>query len=166
MSDKIINNIDNFRVKSISYSEKGTIFVIFIFCSYIFSLILKNMSNDVRKYRFLGIFDTCIVVYNWSISLDNLFGQNRIQEGKTLFSLSPLLAYFPTNLRKLSKNLKMIRGWELIVQYSKPDNLLGGVRFIMGLLSHLLLLIVFQNNNLLFSSMASLYNLCLLIVTK
>ena len=37
------------------------------------------MSTNVRKFRFLVIFDTCDVVYNWLISLlppialDNLF---------------------------------------------------------------------------------------------
>ena len=35
------------------------------------------MSTNVRKFRFV-IFDTCDVVYNWSITspivLDNLFG--------------------------------------------------------------------------------------------
>ena len=49
VSDKIINNRDNFRMKCLSYNV------------------------------FLVIFDTCDVVYNWSISLlpltelDNLF---------------------------------------------------------------------------------------------
>ena len=49
MSDKIINNTDDFRMKCLSYNV------------------------------FLVIFDTCDVVYNWSISLlpltelDNLF---------------------------------------------------------------------------------------------
>ena len=40
------------------------------------------MSTNVRKLVFLDIFNTCDVVYNWSISLlppivlDNLFGDN------------------------------------------------------------------------------------------
>ena len=35
----------------------------------LFYLILENMSTNVRKFRILVIFDTCDVVYNWSISL-------------------------------------------------------------------------------------------------
>ena len=53
----------------------------FIFCFYtFFYFILENMSTNVRNFRFLVIFDTCDVVYIWSISLlppivlDNLFG--------------------------------------------------------------------------------------------
>ena len=47
----------------------------FNFCFYTFYLILKKKSTNV----FLVIFDTCDVVYNWTISLlpltelDNLF---------------------------------------------------------------------------------------------
>ena len=55
----------------------------------LFYLILEIMSNNVRikmslNFVFLVIFDTCDVVYNWSISLlppivlDNLFGYNQI----------------------------------------------------------------------------------------
>ena len=41
---------------------------------------MENLSTNERKYRFLVIFDTCDVVYNWFISvlppivLDNLLG--------------------------------------------------------------------------------------------
>ena len=46
-------------------------------------LILENMSLMGEKCGFQVIFDTCCVVYNWSISLlppivlDNLFGKNQ-----------------------------------------------------------------------------------------
>ena len=49
----------------------------------LFYLILKNMSTNVRK--FLVIFDTCDVAYNWFISLlppnvlDNLFATVKIK---------------------------------------------------------------------------------------
>ena len=55
LSDNIINNSDNFY------------------------LILENILTNVRSFNFPVIFDTCDVVYNWSISLlppivlDNLF---------------------------------------------------------------------------------------------
>ena len=48
----------------------------------LFYLILENMPSNVRKFVFLGIFNTCDVVYNWFISLlppnvlNNLFDQN------------------------------------------------------------------------------------------
>ena len=54
-------------------------------CFTLFYLILENMSTNVRKFRFV-IFDTCDVVYNWSISLlppivlDNLFDLNECIE--------------------------------------------------------------------------------------
>ena len=43
------------------------------------------MSTNLRKKNFLVIFDTCDVVYNWSISLlppivfDNLFALNQLE---------------------------------------------------------------------------------------
>ena len=49
-------------------------------------LILKNMSNNVRKYRFPVIFYTCDVVFNWFISLlppiilDNLFESDHLRK--------------------------------------------------------------------------------------
>ncbi len=46
VSDKIINNSDNFRIKSLSYSEKYAIYALFIFCFYAF---LFNLDfPDVR----------------------------------------------------------------------------------------------------------------------
>ena len=40
VSDKIINNDDNFRIKSLSYSEKGAIlcFIYFLFYTFSFNL--------------------------------------------------------------------------------------------------------------------------------
>ena len=75
MYDKIINNVDNFKITCLSYSKISAILCVlyFIFLHFI----LFN----------LVIFDTCDVMYNWSISLmppivlDNLFGQRRFQGG-------------------------------------------------------------------------------------
>jgi len=72
VSDKIINNSDNFGIKWLFY---GKIFSVFT----LFYLILENMSTNVRKFLFPCLFDTCDVEYNLSISLlppivlDNLF---------------------------------------------------------------------------------------------
>ena len=70
-----VTNSDNFRIMCLSYCKINAIlFSVFT----LFYLILENMSTNVRKFRFV-IFDTCDVVYNWSISLlppivlDNLF---------------------------------------------------------------------------------------------
>ena len=41
--------------------------LIYIFA--LFYLILENMSTNVKNFVFVVIFDTCDVVYNWSISL-------------------------------------------------------------------------------------------------
>ena len=40
VSDKIINNSDNFRIKSLSFSEKGAIFCViyFLFLHFLFNL--------------------------------------------------------------------------------------------------------------------------------
>ena len=83
VSDKIDNNSDNFRMKCLSYIKISVILCVlyFLFLNF-FYLILENMSTNVRKLVFLDIFNTCDVVYNWSISLlppivlDNLFGDN------------------------------------------------------------------------------------------
>ena len=54
--------------------------VFFIFCFYIFYLILEKIWEN---FVFLVTFDTCDVVYNWfiymlpPIVLDNLFGSNK-----------------------------------------------------------------------------------------
>ena len=46
-------------------------------------LILENMSTIVKKIVFLVIFDTCDVMYNWSISpLPFWHGFNTSPEGK------------------------------------------------------------------------------------
>ena len=84
VSDKVINNYDNFRIKSLSYSEISAILCSVFSVLTFFSLILENMSTNVRNFVFLCIFDTSDVVYNWSISLfppivlDHLFGYTRL----------------------------------------------------------------------------------------
>ena len=51
----------------------------YVFFIFTFYLILENMSTNGKKVVFLVIFDTCDVMYNWSVSLlppiviDNLF---------------------------------------------------------------------------------------------
>ena len=95
VSNKIIS--DNFRTKSVSYSEKGAILSVIYFPRFtLFYLILKKTCQIIWKYFvFLVIFDTCDVVYNWSFSLlppivlDNLFGQFRLFKN-TCFVLSTM----------------------------------------------------------------------------
>ena len=65
VSDKIINNSDNFRIKSLSFSGKKCNFTCYLFSVFtLFYLILKNMSNNVGKFRFL-----CYIWHLWR--LDN-----------------------------------------------------------------------------------------------
>jgi len=70
VSDKIINDSDNFRIKCLSYSKIRAILSVLYF------LFLHFLWENLV---FLVIFDTCDVVYNWFISLlplivlDNLF---------------------------------------------------------------------------------------------
>ena len=64
VSDKIVNNGDYFRIKCLFYSKCNfmcSLFSVFIF----FYTILEKCQNFI----FLVIFDTCDVVYYWSISL-------------------------------------------------------------------------------------------------
>ena len=89
VSDKIDNVNNNFRINWLSYGKISAILCVlllflFVLCCLIkylrrrsifsvftlFYLILENMSNNVRKFWFpCYIYDTCDVVYNWSISL-------------------------------------------------------------------------------------------------
>ena len=58
VSDKIINNSDNFRIKSLSDSEIGAI-MCYLFSVFSFSyLILKKMSTFKRNFRF-----PCLLLY-------------------------------------------------------------------------------------------------------
>ena len=53
VSDKIINNCDNFRIKCLTYRKTSVEFyVFFIVCFNTFYLILEIMSTNVRKFRF------------------------------------------------------------------------------------------------------------------
>ena len=85
-SDKIINNSDNFRIKCFSYS---------------------------KNFVFLVIFDTCDVLYNWSISLlppillDNLFGLNSIGAFPQLYCTTKVglvVKYFYNKFNMLAAN--------------------------------------------------------------
>ena len=72
VSDKIINNCDNFKIKFLSYSKISAIVYVIFSVFTLFYLILKNMSTNVKKFLFSSlyvIFDTCDVMYNLSISL-------------------------------------------------------------------------------------------------
>ena len=66
-------------MKCLSYSQRSAILCFFIFCFYTFYLILEKCQQIWENLVFLVIFDTCVVLYNWSISLlppivlDNLF---------------------------------------------------------------------------------------------
>ena len=80
VSDKTINNSDNLRIKCLSYSKISAILsVLYFLFLHFFITSCHVMSTNVRKLCFLVIFDTCDVLYNWSISLlppivlDNLF---------------------------------------------------------------------------------------------
>ena len=69
VSDKIIKNSDNFKIKCLSYSKKFNFMCSLVSVFLLFYLIYENMSTNVRQFRFLVIFDTCDVMYNWFISL-------------------------------------------------------------------------------------------------
>ena len=80
VSDNIINNSDNFRIKCLSYSKFKCNFM----CSLVsvFTLFIQSWKTCQlmwKNFVFLVIFDTCDAVYNWSsallppILLDNLF---------------------------------------------------------------------------------------------
>ena len=81
-STKLVIIVIIFLIKCLSYSKisANAISVSFIFCFYTFYLILETCQLIRENFVFLVIFDTCDVVYNWSISLlppivlDNLFG--------------------------------------------------------------------------------------------
>ena len=66
MSDKIINNSDHFKIKCLSYSKISAILCVFYFC---FLHFLFNLRKHCANFVFLAIFDTCDVIYYWSISL-------------------------------------------------------------------------------------------------
>ena len=51
VSDKSINNSDNFRIKCLSYSKINAI-LFFILCFSNFLFNLENLSTNVRKFRF------------------------------------------------------------------------------------------------------------------
>ena len=78
-SAKIINDSENFRIKCLSYSKIIAILCVLYFLFYTFYLNLENMLTKVRNFVFLVIFDTCDVMYHFSVSLlppivlDNLF---------------------------------------------------------------------------------------------
>ena len=55
-------------IKCLFYSEISVI-LFFIFCFYTFYLILEKSQLMGENVVFLVIFDTCDVMYSWSISL-------------------------------------------------------------------------------------------------
>ena len=61
VSDNIINNSDSFRIKSLSYSAKVQLFVLFIFCFYIFYLILKTCQLISFSLLYLTLGTSCII---------------------------------------------------------------------------------------------------------
>ena len=71
VSDKIINNSDNFRIKYLSYNKKVHFYVFFSFCpsTFLFKLNWKTFQLISEHFVSLDIFDTCDVVYNSPISL-------------------------------------------------------------------------------------------------
>jgi len=69
VSDKMINNSDNFRVKWLSYSKISAILCVPYFLFLHFIWFWKTCQLMWGNFVFLVIFDTCDVVYNWSISL-------------------------------------------------------------------------------------------------
>ena len=69
VSDKIINNSDNFRIKWLSYSKISAIICVLYFLFLLFFyFILKNMSTV--KLRYLTLATSCIE----PLELDKLFG--------------------------------------------------------------------------------------------
>ena len=78
VSNKIINNNDNFRIKCLSYSEISALYFLFL---HFFVESWKTCQLLWENLVFFVIFDTFDVMYHWSISLlppivlDNLFDQ-------------------------------------------------------------------------------------------
>ena len=56
-------------IKCWSYCEISAILCFFIFCFTLFCWILEKCELMWENFVFLVIFDTCDVMYNWSISL-------------------------------------------------------------------------------------------------
>ena len=79
MSDKIINNSDNFIIECLSCSKKCNF--------YVFTYLIESWKTCqlmLANFVFLDIFDTCDVMHDLFISLlppivlDNLFGTELI----------------------------------------------------------------------------------------
>ena len=66
VSDKMINNSDNFRIKWLSYSKISAIICVPYFLFLHFISFWKTCQLMWENFVFLVIFD---IVYNWSISL-------------------------------------------------------------------------------------------------
>ena len=60
VSHKIIDNIDNFRIKSLSQWKRCNFMCCLFSVFTLFYLILKNMSNNGRKFRF-----PCYIWHLW-----------------------------------------------------------------------------------------------------
>ena len=81
VSDKIINNSDNFRIKCLFYNKISVILCVLYFYAFLFNLWKYVILREKISFSFF-IFDTCDVVYNWSSSLlppivlDNLFAHS------------------------------------------------------------------------------------------
>ena len=102
-------------------------FICYLFSVFIlFYLILENMSANVRKFRFLVIFDTCDIVYNGSISLlppvvlDNLFNMLLTKFlCKLFFWILILFFYFitlnvPLVITMCTSKFSSGRGWSFL----------------------------------------------------
>ena len=69
VSDKIINNSDNFGIQSFSCGIISAILCSLFSVFKLLYLIFGNISTNIGNFVFLVIFDICAVVYNWFISL-------------------------------------------------------------------------------------------------
>ena len=63
VSDKIINNSDNFRIKCLFYNKISVILCVLYFYAFLFNLWKYVILREKISFSFF-IFDTCDVVYN------------------------------------------------------------------------------------------------------
>ena len=100
VSDTIINNGDNFRMKCFSYSEISAILCVLYFL--ILHFFISSWNTCQLMFENFFVFDICDVAYNWSISLlppivlDNLFDRDQFNGGNWKFGFGKFFTPFLT----------------------------------------------------------------------
>ena len=95
VSDKIINNSDNFGIQSFSCGIISAILCSLFSVFKLLYLIFGNISTNIGNFVFLVIFDICAVVYNWFISLlPPLVLDNLLDYSKQSYDIKNQIIYF------------------------------------------------------------------------